>query len=77
MYVVVTGGDGESDTNARALVKGCGQVQTNPASPAYIGAAGHTNNTGELSALGEALRWLTTEDSNKQRGVLLRPDSEY
>ena len=46
-------------------------------SPAYIGATSHTNNTGELSALGEAIRWLLEEDPDKSRSIVLRPDSEY
>ena len=59
------------------VAKGCGQVQTNQASPAYIGAMGHTNNTGELTALGEALRWLTSDECDREASLLLRPDSEY
>ena len=54
-FTVVSGGDGVEDANATALVKGSGQVQTDTASPTFIGAVGHTNNTGELSALGEAV----------------------
>ena len=76
-FVAVTGGGGSEDKEARALAICRGQVQTDPHSPAYIGAVGHTNNTGELSALGEAIRWLLEEDPDKSRSILLRPDSEY
>ena len=46
-------------------------------SPAWLGADEHTSNTGELSALGESLRWLLYNDDEPNRPVLLKPDSEY
>ena len=48
--VVVRGGDGEVDADAKEIFWGWGQVQTDPASPTYLGAVEHTNNTAELTA---------------------------
>ena len=76
-FVIVRGGDGMADEKAREITRGWGQVQTSPASPAFLGADEHTNNTAELTALAEALRWLLAEDVETHRAVLLRPDSEY
>ena len=36
-----------------------------------------TNNTGELTAIGEALKWLEGEDPYPQVPVIIRYDSEY
>ena len=58
-------------------MRGWGQVTTNTASPVFIGACEHTNNTAELTALAEAMCWLLDEDDAPERRVLLRPDSEY
>ena len=68
---------GKEDTHAKSLARGKGQVQISKASPTFVGAIRHTNNTGELTALGEALRWLLYESDNKNTHVILRPDSEY
>ena len=76
-FVIVRGGDGDQDREAREVARGWGQVQTNKASPAYLGAVEHTNNTAELTALAEALRWLRDEDPHEGATVLIRPDSEY
>ena len=43
----------------------------------FVGAPQHTNNTGELTGLIEAIIWLLDEDPEPERAVLLRPDSEY
>ena len=44
----------------------------------WLGAREKTNNTGELSAIGEALIWLLEEcPDDGRRPVLLRYDSEY
>ena len=67
-FVAVTGGDGSEDKEARTLAICRGQVQTDPHSPAYIGAVGHTNNTGELSALGEAItRYMVIRGGPRQK----------
>ena len=76
-FVVVNGGDGVEDTHATEIARGWGQVTTDKASPVYIDACEHTNNTAELTALAEAMCWLLDEDGAPQRRVLLRPESEY
>ena len=75
--IIVQGGDGGNDENAFEVMQGWGQVTTNKASPVYIGATEHTNNTAELTALAEAMCWLLDEDAAPNKRVLLRPDSEY
>ena len=74
---MVRGGDGEDDKDAREIMRGWGQVITDKNHPAYLGADEHTNNTAELTALAEALRWLIDEDRQQTRRILIRPDSEY
>ena len=73
----MNGGDGVEDTHATEIARGWGQVTTDKASPVYIDACEHTNNTAELTALAEAMCWLLDEDGAPQRRVLLRPESEY
>ena len=74
---ILTGGDGITDTHARILAEGGSQVVTDPASPVFLGARQHTNNTGELSGLGESLRLLLDPCFSGNAMVVLRPDSEY
>ena len=76
-FVVVTGGDGDDDDDARELHESCGPVVCDAAAPVWLGAQRHTNNTGELTGLGESIRWLLESDPDKTQPVLLRPDSEY
>ena len=76
-FVAVRGGDGAADAQATEVARGWGQVTTDKASPVFIGACEHTNNTAELTALAEAICWLLDEDDAPERRVLLRPDSEY
>ena len=64
--VVVRGGDGENDADAKEVFRGWGQVKTDSASQAFLGAVEHTNNTAELTAIAEAMRWLL-EGGSKSR----------
>ena len=52
-----------------------GRVQTNPEADDFIGAEVGSNNTGELTAMAEALRWLLKH--NEEKEVLVRTDSTY
>jgi ribonuclease HI len=52
-------------------------VTTCKHSPTWIGATEHTNNTAELIALAELMRWLINDGPSPQHRGLLRPDSEY
>ena len=54
-FVVVTGGDGRKDTQAKEIARGRGRVILDGADPSFTGATRDTNNTGELSGLVEAL----------------------
>eukprot|EP00966_Prymnesium_polylepis_P014511 335014-Prymnesium_polylepis.1 len=76
-FAAVTGGDGDADTHARELMRAWGPVTTCKHSPTWIGATGHTNNTAELTALAELMRWLIDDGPSPQHRVLLRPDIEY
>ena len=74
-----------------AVVKGCaglppiggtkaaelfGPVELVPSAPAFLGAEVGSNNTGELSAVCEALRWLTEHEPTAQPAVICY-DSVY
>lgn len=55
-----------------------GSVVIDATDPSWLGASAHTNNTAELSAIGEALRWVrdaTTPTPPKH--ALICYDSEY
>jgi len=54
-----------------------GPVVTDDTSPLSLGALGGSNNTGELSAMGEALLWLRDEAPDKCAPAVLHYDSEY
>eukprot|EP00969_Alexandrium_andersonii_P154001 6808533-Alexandrium_andersonii.AAC.1 len=55
-----------------------GPVVTEQWSQLWVGAREHTNNTGELSAIAEALLWLIDEaPDGGGEPVLLRYDSVY
>ena len=52
-----------------------GHVITQSDQPNYIGAEVGSNNTAELTAIGEALRWLLTEGGGDE--AIIRADSQY
>ena len=55
-----------------------GPVMTDMWDHRWIGARDHTNNTGELSAIIEAMLWLLQEaPDNGSEPVMLRYDSQY
>ena len=67
-----------SDRWAAALY---GPVLTEAWDPLWLGADRHSNNTAELSAIGEACRWLleqcsAAENTNEWEGMILY-DSQY
>ena len=55
-FAIVTGGDGNDDTDATCVTEMHGPVVTNPDDTAYLGAQTFTNNTAELTALGKTPR---------------------
>jgi hypothetical protein len=42
-----------------------GPVVTDESDPLFMGADGHSNNTGELQAVAEALLWLKDRDTER------------
>ena len=74
-FTVVTGGDGEADTAATEVHSRCGHVVTDTQDARYLGAERATNNTAELTAIAEALKYVTADQSG--RPVLIRYDSLY
>ena len=72
--------DNPDDLNARIIDQGkiWGPVIIDTTHPSFIGATHGSNNTGELSAIGEVLRWVNERfDNNDSRSVLIRYDSKY
>ena len=53
----------------------CGHVVTDAQQPGYIGAERSTNNTGELTAIAQALEYILTDHSGRE--VLVCCDSLY
>lgn len=53
-----------------------GRVIIDSSSPFFLGATRASNNTGELTALGEALLWLRDHDKSTGKAII-RYDSEY
>ena len=73
--VIVTGDNELGKGKGTILTEFYGRVQTNPDADDFIGAEVGSNNTGELTAMAEALRWLLKH--NEEREVLVRTDSTY
>ena len=74
-FTVVTGGDGDTDDRGVEVHSRCGPVITDASNAAYIGAQHATNNTAELTAVAQALKYVTADQSG--RPVLIRYDSLY
>ena len=55
---MVLEGSPASDLDARAVLQLFGRVVVAPSSPFFLGADKGSNNTGELSAVVEALLWV-------------------
>ena len=72
---VTADGDGEHDAEATHLADLWGPVPMHGA--AFEGATQLTNNTAELTAILEALRWVDELDAASAAPIIIRPDSEY
>ncbi len=68
---IVRGGDGEEDFHAVEIESLSGPVTLTECSPTFLGALQHTNNTGELTGITEAIIWLLQVDPDTDRDVLL------
>jgi len=73
--VVVSGVTGDPPTGGSASVELYGPVELDVDAPDYLGSQVCSNNTGELSAVCHALRWLA-DDAGSQPAVICY-DSEY
>ena len=62
------------------VVAAAGPVVTDPMVPVFLGATGHTNNTGELTDRSNRTKGCfgrsIHQDTAVEEAVLLRPDSE-
>lgn len=74
--VVVEGCLGAPPTGGIAVAELYGPVELTSTSPHFLGAEVGSNNTGELSAVCEALRWLNEEEA-PGRPACICYDSEY
>jgi len=65
------------DPAGRVTHKGWGPVCLDPYSPAFVGAFRYTNNSGELTALISALKWICALPSYSPLQLNLYTDSDY
>ena len=73
--VIVTGDNGLGKGSGEILEETWGSVITDSSDSAFIGAQVGSNNTAELTAIAEALRWLLIEGGN--RSAIIHTDSQY
>lgn len=73
--VIVTGDHGTGSAEGEVLAELSGQVITQPDAANWLGAEVGSNNTGELTGLAEALRWLLAEGGSA--AAIIRCDSQY
>lgn len=73
--VVVTGDTGLGRGNGSLIEEFAGHVVTEPGAQNFIGAEVGSNNTAELTAIAEALKWLLTEGGGDE--AIIRADSQY
>ena len=73
--VVVRGDSGLGKGDGEVVEELSGPVITSADQEGYLGAEVGSNNTGELSAMAYALRWLLIEGSTN--AVTIRGDSQY
>eukprot|EP01050_Picozoa_sp_SAG11_P019541 SAG11_NODE_3128_length_2665_cov_1.692518_3_plen_407_part_00 len=72
-HILAVSADGETERVEADL---WGPVETNPGSPWWCGAPRGTNNTGELTGIGQALIWLRDIDKTNRPAAMLY-DSGY
>ena len=73
--VVVRGDSGLGKGDGEVIEELSGPVIVSPDDEGFLGAEVGSNNTGELSAMAHALRWLLMEGSTNI--VTIRGDSQY
>ena len=75
-WIAVKGGDGDSDSTANIIAEAWGPVELQSISPVFLGAQSHTSESGQLSAVIEALEWVHTRNTTSGERILLRPTWE-
>ena len=73
--VIITGSNDLGRGNGEIHHEFSGPVITDANNSDYIGAEVGSNNTAELTAFAEALRWLLKEGGNES--VVIKTDSQY
>lgn len=73
--VIVIGDSGLGKGTGEIHEEFFGKVVTDEDSENYLGAEVGSNNTAELTAIAEALRWLLIEGT--ERPVIIKTDSQY
>lgn len=77
-FVVVQGDPGPKHDEGEVVARLSGRVVTDPSNPLFIGAEVGSNNTGELSALNEALEWVRLRGNvEPEMEVTIYSDSQY
>ena len=73
--VVITGSNDLGRGNGEIFHEFNGRVITDPEESKFIGAEVGSNNTAELTAFAEALRWVLSEGGDSE--VVIKTDSQY
>ena len=73
--VVITGSNDLGRGNGEILHEFNGKVVTDSRDSKYIGAEVGSNNTAELTAFAEALRWVLSEGGDSK--IIIKTDSQY
>lgn len=73
--VVVTGSNDLGRGNGEIFHEFNGRVITDPNESKFIGAEVGSNNTAELTAFAEALRWVLSEGGDSE--IVIKTDSQY
>jgi ribonuclease HI len=73
--VVITGSNDLGRGNGEISHESYGKVITNPNDSKFIGAEVGSNNTAELTAFAQALRWALSEGGDSE--IVIKTDSQY
>lgn len=73
--VIITGSNDLGRGNGEVLHEFHGRVITDSEGSDFIGADVGSNNTAELTAMAEALRWSLTEGGESE--IIIKTDSQY
>ncbi len=74
-FCVVSGDSGVGQGGGEVIFERSGSVVTDNDAEEYLGAEIGSNNTAELSAVAQAMRWLLAEGGSQ--AVVIRGDSQY